>query len=500
MSVESPTQKLDQLPAEMLEFTLLKAAGSLAPRLGRLSVPGRNKILTPGFIGSTSRGIIPHISQDNFQKKVGLEGVYVPLEDFVEKHPQKTPPVLKYDVPDPLRNFIALPPETLLVLGARRNPPIPSPHANSNTEVGLLTSVGFTTVSSEFYAAATNKLRPDVVVGLADIPFGQESVSLKRKDRMSDRTETWLRDLVIKQGTVDNQGKGCAIFAPILPIERDLQSWYLEHLLDDMVDKISGVAIYDAYLLDDLPDQLHHLPRLSFHAPATPHELLRHISLGMDIFTVPFVNDATDAGIVLDFTFPAPRNESSDTTRRSLGIDMWGGHHAQSITPLSDGCTCYACMKHHRAFLQHLLAAKEMLGWVLIQMHNHAILSAFFAGVRASIEAGTFDADVAAFEAYYEPVLPEKTGQGPRVRGYQFKSESHAKKEKKNPKAFKKFSESEILKLKAAHGQQPNSNPETRDYIDDEALVGLVGMEHTAVDPDPLKQIDGLVIEDDRPN
>ena len=81
MSAGSSAQKLDQLPAEMLEFTLLKATGSLAPRLGRLSVPGRNKILTPGFIGSTSRGIIPHISQDNFQKSVDLGGVYVPLED-----------------------------------------------------------------------------------------------------------------------------------------------------------------------------------------------------------------------------------------------------------------------------------------------------------------------------------------------------------------------------------------------------------------------------------
>lgn len=416
----------------------------------------------------------------------------------MEKHPQKTPPVLQYDVQEPLRRFTALPLETLLVLGARRNPPIPSPHANSNTQVGLLTSVGFTSVTSEFYAATTTKLQPDIVVGLADIPFGQDSVSLKRKDKMSDRTETWLRDLVVKKGTLEGKEKGWAIFAPILPIERDLQSWYLEHLIDDMLDKISGVAIYDAYLLDDLPDQLHHLPRLSFHAPASPHELLRHISLGMDVFTVPFVNDATDAGIVLDFTFPPPANATDGSIRRSLGIDMWSGDHALSVTPLSEGCTCYACTKHHRAFLQHLLAAKEMLGWVLIQIHNHAILSAFFAGVRDSIEDGTFETQAAAFEAYYEPTLPEKTGQGPRVRGYQFKSESHAKKEKKNPKAFKKFSEDEIVKLKAAHGQQPNRNPEIRDYIDDEALVGLVGLENSAVDPDPLKQIDGLVIEDDK--
>jgi queuine tRNA-ribosyltransferase subunit QTRTD1 len=407
--------------------------------------------------------------------------------------------VFKYDVPEPLRQFIALPPDTLLVLGARRNPPIPSPHANSNKEIGLLTSVGFTALSSEYYAAAARKLQPDIVVGLADIPFGQEAISLKRKDKMSDRTGTWLLDLVVKKRDMSEGKKEWSIFAPILPIERDLQSWYLEHLLEDMVDKISGVAIYDASLLDDLPEQLHDLPRLSFDAPASPQALLRQISLGMDIFIVPFLNHATDAGIVLDFTFPAPTKDTNAGTRRSMGIDMWSGDHAQSVSPLSDGCTCYACSKHHRAFLQHLLSAKEMLGWVLIQLHNHAILSAFFAGARASIEAGTFDADVAAFEAYYEPTLPEKTGQGPRVRGYQFKSEAHAKREKKNPKAFKKYNEEEIVRLKAAHGQAPNRKPEMMDFIDDEALLGLLGMEgHEAPVADAAAQMGGLRLDDDK--
>jgi queuine tRNA-ribosyltransferase len=265
-----------------------------------------------------------------------------------------------------------------------------------------------------------------------------------------------------------------------------------------MVDKISGLAIYDAYLLDELPDQLHHLPRLSFHVPVSPQELLRHVSLGVDVFTVPFLADATDAGIVLDFTFPVPAQDKEISARRSLGIDMWSDDHALSVTPLSEGCTCYACTMHHRAFLQHLLAAKEMLGWVLIQLHNHAILSAFFTGIRASIEAGTFDADIAAFEAYYEPALPDKSGQGPRVRGYQFKSESHASSQKKNPRAFRKYSEEEVLKLKAAHGQQPNRKPVMRDVIDDEALLGLVGMNEFVVDADPAAHMDGLRLEDDR--
>ncbi|OAL43123.1 tRNA-guanine transglycosylase [Pyrenochaeta sp. DS3sAY3a] len=477
MSADAPIPKLDQLPREMLEFAILKSTGALAPRIGRLSLAGRKSIATPGFIGNTSRGAIPHISQDNFEKRA-----------VVEKHPQKTPPIFNHHVPESLRSFIALPQDTLLVLGARRNPPIYSPVANTNTDVGLLTSVGFRSISSEYYAAAARNLQPDIVVGLADIPFGQESVGIKRKDKMSDRTEVWLRDILAKRSTLEAQEKQWAVFAPILPIDRDLQSWYLEHLLEDMVDKISGVAIYDAYLLDDLPDQLHHLPRLSFHAPASPQELLRQISLGMDLFTVPFLSDATDAGIALDFTFPAPTKGEASSTRQSLGIDMWSEHHATSVTPLSQGCTCYACTKHHRAYLQHLLAAKEMLGWVLIQLHNHAILSDFFSGVRKSIETGTFENDVAAFEAYYEPALPDKTGQGPRVRGYQFKSEEHAKKGKKNPRAFRKLGEDEIIKLKAAHGQQPNSKPQMRDVIDDEALVGLVGLEDSEVTTDPTSR------------
>lgn len=85
---ETPLPKLDQLPPEMLEFAILKATGTLAPRLGRLSLPKRNSIATPGFIGHTSRGVIPHISQDNFSKNLKLNGVYVALEDCEHASPE----------------------------------------------------------------------------------------------------------------------------------------------------------------------------------------------------------------------------------------------------------------------------------------------------------------------------------------------------------------------------------------------------------------------------
>lgn len=301
-------------------------------------------------------------------------------------------------------------------------PPIPCPAANTNSAVSIYTSVGFRQISAEDYAAATQKIRPDIVVGLADIPYGQPKLSLKRIDKMSDRTADWMKELVSRKSGLDRTLKNpqawYQIFAPILPVAKEQQKWYLDHLLDDMLDDLSGLAIYDFQLLADLPDQMQDLPRLSFDLPSSPQALLSQISLGMDIFTIPFITEATDAGISLDFTFPPPTPqpaiEEDAGKKQSLGVDMWQAELALSVTPLSINCSCYTCTKHHRAYIQHLLTAKEMLGWVLIQIHNHAIMHAFFAGVRESISLGTFEADKLAFETFYEPELPEKSGQGPR--------------------------------------------------------------------------------------
>jgi queuine tRNA-ribosyltransferase subunit QTRTD1 len=63
-------------------FTTVKATGAnLLPRLGRLSLPGRNAIETPHYLGLTSRGVVPHLSQDNFAQLSSITGVYAALED-----------------------------------------------------------------------------------------------------------------------------------------------------------------------------------------------------------------------------------------------------------------------------------------------------------------------------------------------------------------------------------------------------------------------------------
>lgn len=63
-------------------FTIVKSTtATLSPRLARLALPGRDVIDTPHYLGLTSRGVIPHLSQDNFAQQSSISGVYAALED-----------------------------------------------------------------------------------------------------------------------------------------------------------------------------------------------------------------------------------------------------------------------------------------------------------------------------------------------------------------------------------------------------------------------------------
>ncbi|KAK5164502.1 uncharacterized protein LTR77_009708 [Saxophila tyrrhenica] len=432
--------KIAQLPEEM--FTIIKSVGrATEPRLGRLHILGRDTLETPHYVATTSRGVVPHITQDLFARATGINGVYVPLEDFIEKAPDKIPPLYQFKSPDgssPLRRFIALRERALLVLGARRTPPIIAPAANpnTNTSVSISTSVGFRPLTAEDYAEAAEKLQPDIVVGLGDIPYGR-ALGSKRIEKATDRNIEWLQAHVDVRNDwyEDTTGPSTELFAPLLPVSCANQHYYIESLLQDRSKDVDGLAFYNLAALEDLPDGLSHLPRLALTEPTTPHEVLQHVSLGLDVLTVPFITAATDAGIALSFAFPATAAPKAEAPPVSLGIDMWTTDHATSLAPLVEGCECYACTNHHRAYLQHLLSAKEMLAWVLLQIHNHHTLDLFFAGIRKSLEDGSFQQNVEGFAKVYESRLPEKTGQGPRIRGYQFKSEGPGE-PKKNPAPF----------------------------------------------------------------
>lgn len=348
----------------------------------------------------------------------------------MEKVPRgQTPAVYKCPAAagaSPLRKFIALQKSALLILGPRRVPPLPCPASSTSTAISIVTSLGFGMLECEEYVEAVQKLRPDIVVGMGDVLFGHRP-GVKRADKMGDRTLAWIEALAEGIESTSNASTSPALFVPLLPIDRDVQSWYLNALRDELSEKVSGLVLYETHSIEAVPKNLNHLPKLYIGELDGPHKLLDAISVGIDIFTLPFVNKATDAGIALDFVFEASNypNQTdimNNQNLQPLGLDLWSTSFATDLSPLREGCECYACGFHHRAYLQHLLNAKEMLGWVLLQVHNHHTMDVFFERVRQCVRSGNFELQKKHFQETYQQELPTKTGQGPRIRGYSVKS------------------------------------------------------------------------------
>lgn len=349
-----------------------------------------------------------------------------------QKKITKMPAVQKVPAADGkrLHAFTALPSSSVTILGPRRVPPVKAPIGNSDNYIQIFTSNGFQALRNPDYINAIQALKPDIAIPLADINYGQERTPQSKSIlRMCERTEEWISELHASLELDELRSSNTSIFAPTLPAPYPMQWQYLNRLSDDIVDILSGLAIYDVDILPDLVNYpaLTPLARLSVDSPATPHDVLQQVALGIDTFILPFINATSDAGVAMTFTFPAPNN-NSDTTGGGtnllpLGTDLTDPENTTSLTPLTDSCTCYACTHHHRAYLHHLLNAREMLAWTLLQVHNHHSLTGFFAGVRASLAAGTFEDDRRAFQRAYEPGFPAGMGTRPRARGYHFKSE-----------------------------------------------------------------------------
>ncbi|CAJ2507186.1 Uu.00g083720.m01.CDS01 [Anthostomella pinea] len=423
-------------------------------RVGRLALPKRPPMDTPNFIGLTSRGAVPHMTPDNLVKHTELGGTYIALEDFLETSRKRAFPAIynmeSEDI-ETLHAYTATPSYMATVLAARRHPAVTTPMGNGSNDISIYTSTGFQKLSNENYRHAINKLKPDIAIPLADLTFNRSKTpnSFKRQLRMVERTEDWLAGFFRLAGS--DGGIQSAVFAPLLPIPYPTQWEYIDRLEQEHAGQLSGLAVYDADILPDLsnPGPLSPLPRLSLDFIASPHDILRQVQLGIDIFMLPFLNSTSDAGIALEFAFP-PLADSTQSIR-PLGVDMWSQDHKVSLMPLVEGCKCYTCTKHHRAYLHHLLNAKEMLGWTLLQIHNHQVVNDFFAGIRASIstEPAAFEKNCDLFSRIYDSELPKGTGLRPRARGYHFKSQGGD--EKINPPAFQKFDEdgSEDLALAA---------------------------------------------------
>ena len=118
-----------------------------------------------------------------------------------------------------------------------------------------------------------------------------------------------------------------------------------------------------------------------FMGTGTPEDLVRLVGSGIDLF---------------DCVVPT-RHARNGTLFTSAGpLVIRHARYASDPAPLDPGCECYTCRHFSRAYLRHLLLAREPLAVTLNTMHNVAYYERLMRDMRAAIAAGGFAAFAAA--------------------------------------------------------------------------------------------------------
>lgn len=112
-----------------------------------------------------------------------------------------------------------------------------------------------------------------------------------------------------------------------------------------------------------------------------PHVTLELIMLRVDVFDSSLVNLVTNANRAFVFNF-----NLSDSVKRFPEIDLMDSKNKDVFAPFVEGCQCLACRKHTRSYTNHLLKTHELLGPMLVTIHNFHHYQKFFEAIREAIK------------------------------------------------------------------------------------------------------------------
>ena len=115
-----------------------------------------------------------------------------------------------------------------------------------------------------------------------------------------------------------------------------------------------------------------------------PEDLVEGVRRGVDMFDcVMPTRNARNGHLFIDTGVLKLRNAANKTDKG----------------PADPACDCYTCQNFSRAYLHHLDKCKEILGCTLNTIHNLHFYQTLMAGLRKSLEEGTFTAFVEEFYA-----------------------------------------------------------------------------------------------------
>jgi queuine tRNA-ribosyltransferase len=124
--------------------------------------------------------------------------------------------------------------------------------------------------------------------------------------------------------------------------------------------------------------------------PALPADRPRYL---MGVGKPSDIVGAVRRGIdMFDCVLPTRSGRTGQAFTRQGTLNLRNARHADDPAPLDVACGCAACLGYSRAYIAHLVRAKEILGAMLLTQHNLRYYQDVMADLRRAIGEGRLDA------------------------------------------------------------------------------------------------------------
>ncbi len=229
--------------------------------------------------------------------------------------------------------------------------------------------------------AIQENLGADIIMAFDQCPepYDRESVV-----KAVERTHRWL-ERCLKVGTRKDQALFGIVQGGVHPDLREQSAAFVTSM------DLPGVAI-GGLAVGETKAEMHATLELMDHClpedrprylmgVGTPLDLVNGIRRGIDIF---------------DCVLPTRMARNNSALLRNGGrLNLKNAPFARDPGPIDEACGCYTCRTFSRAYLRHLIAAREMLSATLLSIHNLYTLVGLARDLRQGILEGRLE-DLAA--------------------------------------------------------------------------------------------------------
>ena len=143
---------------------------------------------------------------------------------------------------------------------------------------------------------------------------------------------------------------------------------------------VGGLAVGETH------EEMYHIldetvPHLPVNKPTylmgvgTPANILEGVARGVDFF---------------DCVYPSRNGRHGHVYTNQGKLNLFNQKFEKDMRPIEEGCQCPACRTYSRAYIRHLLKAKEMLGMRLCVLHNLYFYNTMMEEIRDALDEGRF--------------------------------------------------------------------------------------------------------------